>query len=147
MKNTNATLTNIGRRESINSNLIRRVETTIGLPGSIVSHGVSGPIILKSHLCVDEMNDSPDKPDPISDHYATHWKIDRLNSFFGAIVGIELSKTWKYNIATRWTKFMLVIGTAVAVYSNLLVISEPTKLIQVFSLFAVIAPVSVICSD
>lgn len=126
--------------------MIRKVETTNELPGSIVfHHGVSKQKKIKNFARDKRMNSDPrpNKPSPISDHYATHLKIHSLNSFYGAIVGLEMCKTWKYNNATRWTKCMLVLGTATAVYSLLLVITQPKKIIEVFSLFAVIAPVSI----
>lgn len=90
-----------------------------------------------------DSNDYNREIKPRSDHFETYMKIHNLNSFYGIIVGLKISKTWKYNNATRWTKFMLIFGTATAIYSHLQVISEPTKLIEVFSLFAVIAPASI----
>lgn len=79
---------------------------------------------------------------PKSNHYETYIKIHNLNLCFGLVVGLKATSTWKYNNATRWTKFMLIFGTVITIYSHLLVITQPTKLIEVFSLFSVIAPVS-----
>lgn len=90
---------------------------------------------------VQKMNDE----EPESDHYNTFKRFNNLIMFLGAIVGLNMNAKWKYNNATRWTKYLLVFSTAIAIYSNLLVITQPLKLIQVFSLFGVIVPVSVYC--
>lgn len=80
-----------------------------------------------------------------SNHYETYMKINSLNLLYGWMVGLKTDSMWKYNNATRWTKFMLIFGTTITVYSHLLIITKPTKLIQVFSLFGIIAPVSFDC--
>lgn len=78
----------------------------------------------------------------LNEHFEVCKKIHNLNLFYGSIVGLNADHNWRYNNITRWTKFMLILGTSIAVYSHLLVITEPTKLIEVFSLFSIIAPVS-----
>ncbi len=54
-----------------------------------------------------------------SDHYQTYQKIHKLNLFYGTVVGLRNDSTWKYNNVSHWTKFMLIFGTAIAIYSHL----------------------------
>ncbi|XP_037040732.1 odorant receptor 67d-like [Bradysia coprophila] len=85
-------------------------------------------------------NASNSVPKPKSNHYEVFNKIYSINLFYGTVVGLSIESSWKYNNGTRWTKFMLIFGTGITIYSHLLVITEPTKLIEVFSLFGIIIP-------
>nr|QGW45437.1 odorant receptor 64 [Bradysia odoriphaga] len=85
-------------------------------------------------------NASDSVPKPKSNHYEVFNKINKINLLYGIVVGLSVENNWKYNNGTRWTKFMLIFGTGITVYSHFLVIAEPTKLIEVFSLFGIIIP-------
>lgn len=89
-----------------------------------------------------ENDGEPSKNPPKPDHLETYMKIHYINFFYGWIVGLGICHTWKYNNATRWTKIMLIFGTVIAIYSHLVVLPDTSKLIEVFSLFGIIIPVS-----
>lgn len=78
-----------------------------------------------------------------SNHLETYLKTHNINFFYGWVVGLGISHTWKYNNATRWTKIMLIFTSVIAVYSHLMVLPDTSKLIEVFSLFGILIPVSV----
>ena len=90
----------------------------------------------------DSENEADNIRKPKSNHNEVFNKIYEINLFYGAIVGLRPDSNWKYNNLTRWTKFMLIFGTGITIYSHFLVITQPTKLIEVFSLFGIIIPVS-----